>query len=189
MSESKEPHSRGELIAALDAVHREAAEVFASIPAEDFFRRSEPEVWSAGENAIHLIRSVKAVADAMKLPKLVLRLMFGTAAGSRRYAEVRQTYLAELAGGGVASGRYVPPSGVPEDPEASRSRALAGWRRTGDGLVAVVGKWREAALDTYRLPHPLLGKLSVREMLFFTHYHDGHHLGIVRRGSRPPAAG
>lgn len=123
----------------------------------------------------------------MRLPKLMLRLMFGTAAESRRYAEVRAVYLAALAGGGAASGRYVPPAGVPEDPEASRARALNGWRRTGDRLVARVGKWRENALDTYRLPHPLLGKMSVREMLFFTHYHDGHHLELVRRGLKPAA--
>ena len=189
MVDSDLPHSRDQLVTAFDAIHREVAELLASIPAADFFRRPEPEVWSAGENAVHLIRSVKAVADAMKLPKLVLRVMFGRAAGSRSYAEVREIYLAGLAAGGAASGRYVPPSGVPEDPEAARSRALAGWRRTGDSLVAVVGKWREAALDVYRLPHPLLGKLSVREMLFFTLYHDGHHLEVVRRGVKTMTTG
>ena len=54
-------------------------------------------------------------------------------------------------------------------------------KRAGDSLVTAVGKWRERDLDKYRLPHPVLGKISVREMLFFTHYHDLHHLEIVRR--------
>ena len=37
----------------------------------------------------------------------------------------------------------------------------------------------QADLDRYRLPHPLLGKLTVREMLFFTVYHNYHHVRSV----------
>jgi uncharacterized damage-inducible protein DinB len=37
-------------------------------------------------------------------------------------------------------------------------------------------------LDRLRLPHPALGKLTVREMLFFTIYHNIHHVeNVVRR--------
>jgi hypothetical protein len=42
-------------------------------------------------------------------------------------------------------------------------------------LASSIGRWREEDLDYYRLPHPLLGKLTVREMLFFTVYHNYHH--------------
>lgn len=186
MSNTRDPQSRDELIAALESVHREAAELFASFAADDFFRRPEPEVWSPGENVIHLIKSVKAVANAMREPKLLLRLFFGTAGGSRSYAEVRERYLEVLADGAVASGRYLPPRApAAGEAEASRARALAGWQQAGDSLVTRVGKWSEEALDKYRLPHPVLGKLSVREMLFFTHYHDLHHMETVRRALSP----
>jgi len=40
----------------------------------------------------------------------------------------------------------------------------------------------EDDLDRVMLPHPLLGKLTLREMLFFTIYHVEHHLGILRQG-------
>ena len=33
----------------------------------------------------------------------------------------------------------------------------------------------ENILDEYQIPHPLLGLLTVREFLYFTHYHEGHH--------------
>jgi hypothetical protein len=36
-------------------------------------------------------------------------------------------------------------------------------------------KFSEDDLDSIRLPHPLLGKLTVREMLYFAVYHVGHH--------------
>ncbi len=183
MTETNEPHSRDQLLAALDGAHRQAAELFASFSPDDFFRRPEPEVWSPGENVIHLVKSVKAVAGGMQQPKLLLRSMFGTARGSQRYGEVRDRYLQALADGAVATGRFVPPASPQGDAAPSRSRALAGWQSAGDSLVKVVGKWREDALDKYRLPHPVLGKISVREMLFFTHYHDLYHMEIVRRVS------
>ncbi len=178
MSNNRDPQSRAELITAFDIVHRQASELFTSFSPDDFFRRPEQDVWSPAENAVHLIKSVKAVADAMRLPKLVLRGLFGTAAGSMSYGEVRDRYLQALAEGAVATGRFVPPAG---GDEPSRTRALAGWRRADESLVGALATWREPALDKYRLPHPILGKITVREMLFFTHYHDLHHLEIVRR--------
>jgi hypothetical protein len=44
-----------------------------------------------------------------------------------------------------------------------------------------MGGWSERQLDRIRLPHPVLGKLSVREMLFFTLYHNQHHIEAVKR--------
>jgi len=31
------------------------------------------------------------------------------------------------------------------------------------------------SVDQYQLPHPVLGKLTIREMLFFTIYHNLRH--------------
>ena len=36
-------------------------------------------------------------------------------------------------------------------------------------------KFSEDEIDTYILPHPLLGKLTIREMIYFTIYHVEHH--------------
>ena len=47
--------------------------------------------------------------------------------------------------------------------------------------TTVLRNWRDTDLDKYFLPHPLLGKLTIREMLFFTLYHDRHHVNNVRK--------
>jgi len=39
----------------------------------------------------------------------------------------------------------------------------------------------EEDLDKLILPHPLLGKLTLREMMYFTIYHVQHHQRIVER--------
>ncbi len=185
MPELDDPYRRDDLIAALESVHREAAELFGSLSEDDFFRRPEDGVWSPAENLVHLIKSVQAVASAMGWPRLLLTVLFGRShGGSRSYAEIRAIYLEALGQGGRAGGRYVPAALAPAGAEAiqaARARALAGWDRVGKALVGILGRWSEENLDRHRLPHPLLGKLTVREMLLFTHYHDLHHLQSVRK--------
>jgi hypothetical protein len=127
---------------------------------------------------------VRAVTSGLKLPKLLLAILFGTATSpSRRYDEMRETYQGRLSAGGRAGGRFVPPQLSPGEAEAEsvRARTLDGWSRSGEDLVKALRRWSEKGLDKYRLPHPLLGKLTVREMLFFTHYHDLLHAEIVRK--------
>lgn len=180
-----DPESRDELIASLEGVHREADELFRSLPPPELFRRPQEGVWSPAENLVHLVKSVRAVASGLGMPKLALALLFGRSKeGSRSFDEMRTVYRQRLAQGGRAGGRYVPPALEYEDEEAAertRARILAGWEGAGGALVGKLRSWNEAGLDRYRMPHPLLGKLTVREMLFFTLYHDRHHLEIVRR--------
>ena len=65
-------------------------------------------------------------------------------------------------------------------PEARRGKTLGRWRRAGGELRGAVGRWSEDQLDRYQLPHPAMGKMTVREVLFFTVYHNAHHARRVR---------
>jgi hypothetical protein len=49
--------------------------------------------------------------------------------------------------------------------------------------------WREEDLDRYRLPHPVLGLVTVREMLMFTLFHFDHHRENVARRLEAPLSG
>ena len=54
-------------------------------------------------------------------------------------------------------------------------------------LTRSASGWGEWTLDRLRLPHPALGRLTVREMLFFTLYHNLHHVENVARRIKPLA--
>jgi hypothetical protein len=56
---------------------------------------------------------------------------------------------------------------------------LASWSAASRDLQTRIASWDEAPLDRYCLPHPALGRLTVREMLFFSLYHNAHHLNLV----------
>ncbi|MGB1018607.1 MAG: hypothetical protein ACPGVH_06035 [Chitinophagales bacterium] len=42
-------------------------------------------------------------------------------------------------------------------------------------FIKSLEKISEKELDNFRVPHPLIGKLSIREMLYFSDYHVLHH--------------
>jgi hypothetical protein len=57
---------------------------------------------------------------------------------------------------------------------------LARWQRVNQRLRAAVQTWPERDLDRIQLPHPILGNLTAREMLFFTIYHGHHHIAATQ---------
>lgn len=70
---------------------------------------------------------------------------------------------------------------VPSDPDVARARIMDLHASSVATLCAAITRWPEPALDAHRLPHPLIGRLTVREMLLFTLYHNRHHLENVQR--------
>lgn len=141
--------------------------------------------WSAGQQLDHLIKSVSPVNMAMGLPGFVPRLLFGKAnRPSRTYEQLVEKYNLKLQEGGRATGRF-----VPAPVSAAQKQALSGRLNSlVQKLAAKTLGYSEEALDTYVLPHPLLGKLTLREMLYFTAYHVVHHDSLVKKGLETLAA-
>ena len=165
-----------ELFAGLRDANQRVTEWFTEILAENFFIR-QGEIWSAADNVDHLIRSHKPVAKALKLPKFTLQAMFGKPErGSKTYEEICEVYKAEIAKGAQASGRFLPEQQNPvEDAEEKKAELLEKWSKASTELISIAEKWNDSDLDGYLLPHPLIGKLTIREMLFFTTYHNLRH--------------
>lgn len=176
-----EPRTRDEIVRALERVHDESRAYWLGFTPEAFLAPLG-EAWSPADNVRHLSKSIRPVAMALKLPRLILRLRFGRPnAASRSYTRLRDDYHQRLAAGGKA-GRYAPSPLQPEgDAEATRDRILAQHAEAVAALTQAIARWPEAKLDGCQLPHPLLGQLTVREMLFFTLYHNQHHVNVVRR--------
>ncbi len=169
--------TKAELMATLKDANQRAEKWFREIPSSDFFTR-QGEAWSPSDNVDHLIRAVKPITKALKLPKITLQAMFGKPQKlSVTYEELCQTYRDEIAKGAQASGRYLPNQENPnvKSAEEKKKELLDQWANANKELVSVAEKWEENELDQYLLPHPILGKLTIREILFFTIYHNLRH--------------
>jgi hypothetical protein len=101
---------RSETVDDRDAVYRVHAAAFGRPAEADLVDRLRPAARPqvslvAIEDLVHLVKAVKAVADAMGRPRWLLAILFGTARGpSRPFEEMRRVYQERLARGGRAGG-------------------------------------------------------------------------------------
>lgn len=136
------------------------------------------EKWTAGQQAEHILRAIKPVNLAFGIPRFSLRLMFGKSnRPSRTYEQLVQKYEDKLAAGGRASGRFIP-SPVEYKEQHKICDAI---NAVNEELCEKVNRSNEEELDVYILPHPLLGKLTLREMLYFNIHHVQHHEESVKK--------
>lgn len=179
MTRLSDPYTQSDLLAEFDSVNRDVAESFSRIPAAQFFVPSA-EGWSPAENLVHLLKSVGPVGKAMKSPEVLAG--FGTPTSpSRRYAEIRADYRQRLDEGAQAFGPFLPEvEPAPPDPDQARQALLYKWGEVAQRLVGALQAMSENDLDQYQLPHPLLGNLTIREMLLFTLYHNLLHANEAR---------
>ncbi|WP_425290975.1 DinB family protein [Spirosoma linguale] len=133
--------------------------------------------WSVAEVMQHLYLSARPVARLLVGPRDVLNQWGKPEVPVRGYDEVAQAYKNILATGVKAPAGMSP---RPEDTQIGRSDMVKRFEGIYDDLISAVEVWPLHELDEYCIPHPVLGKLSVREMLYFTSIHTQHHLGLVK---------
>ena len=169
-------HDKPEIISALNENVGAFNNYIAPLSKEQFEATPNGK-WSAGQNLDHLIRAIKPLQLAYGLPKFALRIMFGkTNRPSKTYQELVTKYKTKLAAGGRASGPFTPPFIDFE----KKDKLIKKYAEQKQKLIAKIEKQNEKDLDVYILPHPLLGKVTLREMLYFTIHHNEHHLELLK---------
>jgi hypothetical protein len=144
---------KDELFAALKDSNQRAANWFLEIPASDFFTR-KGEVWSHSDNLDHMIKAVKPITKALKLPKITLQAMFGKSEKtSISFEELCRQYREEIAKGGQASARYLPEQKSPVDnAEEEKRNLLEQWSNASGELVSVAKNGRRRNLTSTGSP-------------------------------------
>jgi DinB superfamily len=128
--------------------------------------------WSAGQQLDHLTKSIRPISSALGFPRVTLRYFGISQSPSRPYDKLVADYQHALNNGFKAGRAYQP--GVIY--QAQRPALLQSFLLQKIKLSEKLLTWSEADLDKYRLPHPLLGKITIREMLYYIAHHNQHHL-------------
>lgn len=145
---------------------------------DSIFIQSKNGKWSPGQQLDHIRRSVQPLASGFSLPKWLIKMIFGKSnRKGRTYDELVTKYKQKLQEGGRASRRFIPK----EIKVADRNKLVSSLTKNIQSLTRSIQKFSEADLDNTVLPHPLLGKLTIREMLYFTIHHVEHHLDLIRK--------
>ena len=145
---------------------------------EASFFQHPPGKWSVAENVRHLIISTNTSTLAYTLPAFIVRWIGGKPnRASRSYEDLVNKYKTKLAAGGKASGRFIPPT---TDMQYGKEKLMQEWKTaTAKFIAALKDKTAETKLDDYLVKHPLLGRITLRELCYFTIYHTEHHLNII----------
>ena len=168
---------RHDIIDKLINTHQSFIDYVVALPDESFLFINNGK-WTAGQQLDHIKRAVKPLVQILSLPKFLIKQMFGKAnRQSKSYDDIVKKYLGKLENGGVATGRFVPAT-ISLDQKEKLATLLSDFVNR---LTSKINNYSEEELDTFIIPHPLLGKLTVREMMYFTIYHVEHHHRIAKR--------
>ncbi len=133
--------------------------------------------WSAGQQLDHLVRSVRPLNIAFSLPAFFFSLLYGKA--NRQplgYDALKEEYYSRLSARGKASSRYIPPV-IPFEQKVNK---IGKYRLEKIKLLKRLDAMNDSTLDRILLPHPLIGKITAREMMFFTIFHTEHHFQSIQ---------
>ena len=147
--------------------------------ADELFFHQPVEKWSIAQNVRHLVISHNKTRMAYMLPKFILGWVIGKAnRKSKTYEELVNKYEMKLQQGGRASGPFIPEN-IPGN--YGKVKILNEFAKSTSRLEnSIEKKWTDPQLDKFIAPHPLLGKITMRELGFFTIHHIHHHLRIIR---------
>lgn len=143
----------------------------------DFETTKAEGKWSTGQQLEHLIKSIRPVNKGMGLPKFLLRWKFGKLSREEMmYNELAQKYQELLDAGGKSTAPYIPKVIF----ENQKEQLLSIYEKEKIKLLTILEKWNERQLSSLVAPHPLLGIVTIRELMFFTVFHNYHHLENIR---------
>ncbi len=149
----------------------------AALSDEQLHFKPSAEKWSAAENLAHLILSSRGIASIIARPKEAFAPFGELDRPGYDLTSLHDRYIRDLQAGVIAPTRFQPGTLDVSD----RVGLLASWQMIQQKFAERLMPWTEAELDKYCLVHPLLKRLSMREMLFFTIFHTYHHLEIIKK--------
>jgi len=146
---------------------------------EQFFYQPAGK-WSPAQQVKHLTIAAVNTKLAFALPKIIVRWYAGKPnRPCRSYDELVGKYKLKLEQGGKASGRFIP---KPIPASYGKQKMLDQLKMSMEKLIHTIrSKWKETQLDHYIAPHPLLGKITLRELGYFTIHHTYHHLDSIQK--------
>lgn len=135
--------------------------------------------WTTGQQALHLLQSLVPLNNALSMPKFLLQLKFGKAnRPSKAYDALVKRYQERLY---EAKGKTFKGSqNMRVPPLSDKLYILNRLQCEHKKLQYKTRRISDRNLDILVLPHPLMGKMPVREIIMWTAHHVEHHTEILK---------
>lgn len=167
-----------EIIEALELLMDECNEFILNCSEEEFTHRISDEKWTIADEFSHVLKSVVAVCSGLSRNKILFRAFGKPNREMRTFVETKKRYDERLS---AAQGAVAPSTFTAGENEVQDAKAmLEHFNATKGKFRERILNWGDKNLNKYLMPHPLLGKMYVREMLYFTIFHTEHHLNKMK---------
>jgi hypothetical protein len=162
--------TKNELTARFGDNHRAFVNYVNSLTDKEFTCSSNGK-WTPGQQLGHIWLCLKPIAQALSSRDFILQTFGNIDRPTWDYDRVIDNYKTALEKGGKAPDRFVP---EPVEP-GSRNQLSADLAAILQAIQQQLHTYTGEELDTLALPHPLLGKLTIRELIYLMTYHAAHH--------------
>lgn len=163
--------TKEELKAGLKKNHKIFIDHVDSLSKEEF-EFSKNQKWTAGQELDHIVKSILPIAKIIN-NKDFIRSRFGTTNRDNfSYNVLVDRYQNELKKGDAIPGQFIPEEVRWVQKSELQNQIVA----IVNEIISYLDLYAKEELKELILPHPLLGALTLQEMMLFTIYHVEHHL-------------
>lgn len=171
-TEISNPRSKTEILSAIEDVAEKVESYYTSLSPEQFFHDGLGG-WSAAQNLSHITFIGSLAVYLFGLPRFLF-IPFGKQSVQRDFNTLKNDYIGSdkvIFIGPLAPSSIAPPL----DANNVVQTMVSDWRKVYRDLNLAIQSIPEEDMDNYSLPHPSMGMLSLREMIYVLIIHPIHH--------------
>ncbi len=171
--------NKNALIQDIDKSFAEVISWYDSHPQEKFDTIVREGKWTAGQHLEHLNITWDVLLKVMKMPKFFLSYKFGKCNREERDVDtIVGKYQSKLQGLPAVTTSRFEPKPIHHN---EKQKSIDHFKKSNQRITKKLSRWSESHLSTYLIPHPLIGRMTVREMMSWAAYHNRHHLKTLAR--------
>ncbi len=146
---------------------------------KDNWEKGPENKWSTSQHFLHLKDSIQLLNKALGYPEFILKYKFGTCnRPTRDYENVSKNYLQKLSENQERARNFNKDLAKPLLND--KVSLLSNIEKQQKKLQKKVLKSSDKNLDTLLIPHPLMGKMTLREIIMWTAFHTEHHTETLK---------
>jgi hypothetical protein len=141
---------------------------------DDNWNKSPDGKWTVGQQILHLVNSLQALNTALSYPRFFLKYKFGLCNREpRNYRTIVEKYQQKLLENKDKTRAFN--QNLKKPLQKDRERLITKLQIQNKKLQYKIKKISDVNLDTLVIPHPLMGKMTIREIIMWTAHHTEHH--------------
>jgi hypothetical protein len=164
--------TKQELIKAFYANHKEMSDYINSLTNEQFVYSCNGK-WTAGQQFSHVYLTLLPFTKILPSKDFIVQKFGNIDRPIWKYDTVIENYF--------KTNRQAPQQFLPEKVNIEQKNTItAELHKILLNIQELLDQYTEEELDSFVIPHPLLGKLTIREIFYLMTYHANHHLKLTR---------